>query len=700
MPFVKKNTPHIFLLIGLFCFKFGHSNEPGTNAYKDSLRAAELFELAWEYRDHNPDSSLLFAEAALQIAERNRLDQLRAYCHSLMGNYYSLHEEYEQAEFHLAKSIQIRLGNQDSVDIASGYNNLALLHNQLEQYDSAIYLFRKGLEFAQGARALQTRSAILNGLSMSLLSLRRFEEAEKYLLEAIQVAEKSADSPSLAKRYHNMGKFYQEVERYNLALEYYQKAFSIYEVFGNTRGLVDIIVNEGAVKLLQGDYKAAIKKLEWGEELSESYELQYKRATLYNDLGYAYLMDGQENRAAATLQKGVDLALQLEKPLAFVQTALNLMRLRIARHNYQEVLDYLPRIKEAISKYRIDRYLPDYYSILAQAYSGIGEYKNAFEVQVKYQYVRDSLDEIVDQAQIFLEENERMKRDEKILRKQNELQESQLLQQQAENDRQTYLILLLALGGTMSIGFLLMRNRAIRAKAKVTEEKKKSEEKLMRVLRQVDVQLLETQIEANNATSFRIGQNLHDNLGSKLAVVQTSIEGIRKKVASGDPEISRRFDKVEEWLEESCEDLRNISHDLQDRELKRRGLEQEIELYTRLINEAEGLRVHFIPANLPESLSEGTQKEMAAITRLLIENVLRHAKAEDVTIRLVHEPEKLTLTVEDNGQGFDTDITLNRGGRGLGNAKLRAEKLGGEFSILSKPGLGTKAILEIPLNNQ
>lgn len=696
----------IFLIVGIVLF-FLNSSVSAYSMQKnqtvagqnDSLYAAGLFDMAWAYRDANPDSARHYAIRSLRISERKGFKTLQAYNNSVIGNYYSLREEYDSALYYLKKSLQIRLDHLDSSGIASGYNNLGNLYNQLERYDSASYWFSTGLSYLQNKPQSHTRAAILSGLSMTMLNQFRIQEAEEYLTEAIQITERSGDSASLAKRYQNLGKLYDRVRRFRLAEEYYSKAYDIYENQNNVRGIADILINQGALLFRQGNNESAIDKYKQSMELGEQYDLRKNRATLFNNLGYAYMLNGQSELAESMFDRGIELATADGKHHAFVETGLNLMRLYIEQQRFNEIIDFLPEIGRRIEAGQMDRYLPDYYTIETQTYAGLGQFKEAYSAQLRYNEIRESQDSLIDQAQMSLAENERMKRDEQILLDQNALQELTIREKEAQSDKRLYAIIALLLVLVFSVGYLLMRTRTIRVKAKALAEKKKSDERLVNVLRQVDVELLETQIAANNETSYKIGQELHDNLGSKLAVVQMSMDGIRKKIKLSDNDITSRFDEVEQLLEESCDDLRNIAHNLQDHELKHRGLLDEIELYTRLINESEGLKVHFVPAVIPSGIGDHTQKELLATVRLLIENVLRHSDAEDVTVRIANEPETLVVSVEDNGCGFNPEEVAEQGGRGLLNARTRMEKIGGEFILLSQQGLGTRATIRIPLNS-
>jgi signal transduction histidine kinase len=79
-------------------------------------------------------------------------------------------------------------------------------------------------------------------------------------------------------------------------------------------------------------------------------------------------------------------------------------------------------------------------------------------------------------------------------------------------------------------------------------------------------------------------------------------------------------------------------------------------------------------------------------------NILRHAAASEVKVRIDCDGPNLQLTIQDNGRGFELG-TLAGGGNGLGNMRKRVRNLGGEFRVTSAPGQGTRVEASVPLAN-
>ena len=653
-------------------------------------RASELSDSAWKYSNVNLDSSILFARRALLISRQWSFKQLEAYSLADIGKAYTLQDVFDSAGLYLQRSLTIRLAEGNVSDMIGGYNNLAKYFQMKEEYDSAIYCFQKGLELAKSEGMMDRQSTLFNGLGICYLVQGDYPMAEESLLRALSIEESLANAEHLGQRYQNLGNLYFKVSRYDDAMKYYQLAEAIYQEGKNNEGLGDVLINEGSIHQFRGNYSDAIKKFELALDLSQKHGFLDNRLSLLNNLGLIYLNMGNDTQASALFHQGIELAIELDKEKAYVELGSNYLMLLVSRGQFEKAEGFLPQLKNSIDNLGLVKFLIQYSLLKAQVFAGLGKYKEAHAAQNLYIGLTDSLGIVIDEAQASLAQMEQVKRDQKILEQENQLKTREIKQQRAESQLQRLGVLLLMVVFLAVIIFFIMRLRQVKIK-------KKSEENLLKVLRQVDVQMLETQIEANNATSHKIGQDLHDNLSSKLAVIQMSVDGLRGKVDPLSSDVSSRFDEIEQWLEESCDEVRNIAHDLQDRELKHRNLIKEIDQFVQLINKSEGLQVHFEPAKLPVQMKKRAQREIASVAKLLIENVLRHAKAKDLTIRLVNGLKFFSLIVQDNGLGFNVEKVSVSGGNGLSNAKLRAEKLGGEFTINSTPGKGTIATMKIPV---
>jgi signal transduction histidine kinase len=101
------------------------------------------------------------------------------------------------------------------------------------------------------------------------------------------------------------------------------------------------------------------------------------------------------------------------------------------------------------------------------------------------------------------------------------------------------------------------------------------------------------------------------------------------------------------------------------------------------------------------TLDENVRAVLFRNVRELITNVVKHAGATKVVVRLMEEADKIKIIVEDDGAGFDTQAVIEtrevKSGFGLFSVKERMVDFGGSFDIQSEPGKGCKAVLMVPV---
>ena len=109
------------------------------------------------------------------------------------------------------------------------------------------------------------------------------------------------------------------------------------------------------------------------------------------------------------------------------------------------------------------------------------------------------------------------------------------------------------------------------------------------------------------------------------------------------------------------------------------------------------MKIHLSTSGELPALPPDFESNILRLTQEAITNAMRHSGGNQISVKLSVDSEILKLMIDDNGDGFDPHIsTLNRG-FGLVSMQERAERIGGDLTILTKPGAGTKLHLLVPL---
>ena len=229
------------------------------------------------------------------------------------------------------------------------------------------------------------------------------------------------------------------------------------------------------------------------------------------------------------------------------------------------------------------------------------------------------------------------------------------------------------------------------------QQRLKAYQDIDNLLREQELTVAYARLEERDTTQKQIGQNLHDSLGAMLATIKLYFEDLSDKLNALSKDTSKTQHKTLELLDQAVDEVRRISHNMQSGTLKKFGLAEGVKELANTLDESGKLKVKVYTHGLKERVSNELEFKLYKIIQELVGNVLKHAKAEQLTISLSKQEELLNLMVEDNGIGFDPNQIADKDGIGLSNIKLRVTELGGTCDFDSVKDRGTNVSIDIPM---
>ena len=207
--------------------------------------------------------------------------------------------------------------------------------------------------------------------------------------------------------------------------------------------------------------------------------------------------------------------------------------------------------------------------------------------------------------------------------------------------------------------------------------------------------LLQTRLEIQEETFKTISQEIHDNIGQSLSFVKLNLNTIDDT----SPATKEKITESKNLLTKTIHDLRDIARSLNPDFINELGLYGALEQQLQLLEKSGEYKTAFIVTG--DVYKNDQQRELVVfrIVQELLNNTVKHAAANEVSIAIDYQPEKLSITVHDNGKGFDIDamqLVQNNNGLGLRNMHNRMTLIKGSITINSKPIEGTTAIIELP----
>ncbi len=158
------------------------------------------------------------------------------------------------------------------------------------------------------------------------------------------------------------------------------------------------------------------------------------------------------------------------------------------------------------------------------------------------------------------------------------------------------------------------------------------------------------------------------------------------------------MNEIEDKLEEIIQETRTLTFEISPPILYELGLKPALEWLLETTCREHGIDT-FLEGDLEgDRLDNSLSILIFRTVRELLHNIIKHANASETTVRLSQGANFFEICVTDNGIGFDPEKQYKNIGFGLFSIRERFSSIGGEFSILSKSGEGTRAILKVPYN--
>jgi two-component system CheB/CheR fusion protein len=215
-------------------------------------------------------------------------------------------------------------------------------------------------------------------------------------------------------------------------------------------------------------------------------------------------------------------------------------------------------------------------------------------------------------------------------------------------------------------------------------------------LRALAAKLMQTQAEERR----RVSRELHDDLSQRIAKLQFDVETLEQRVPLDLKSLKKRLLTIRDGVETLSNDVRRIAYELHPSALDHLGLAVALRSYVGEFTEREGIPVHLTSCKVPAKIPAEVASALFRIVQEALRNVAKHAGKTSVSIALTGGSKRLSLSIRDNGIGFNVDSVRDKGGLGLISMQERARLISADFSLETQPGRGTTITVYVPLSLQ
>ena len=605
-------------------------------------------------------------------------------------------------------SEQLGIKANDKLTVAKAKQNKNLPLSQMGKYDLALQTCLEALKLYEELGNLQAQAGCLGDIGNILIQQERPADAIDYLKEAIAISKKINNEASRANFYNSLGIAYAESKQQNLALETYAEALKLAEKFKNIKSQISININMGEyVWEVNRAFNESLNYFLKAEKLAIEYGDNPKLSIIYQNMGVLYNAEGNPAKAAELALKAKDLSIETKQVYALEKIYSSLADYSKSAGNYKAAFhailakDSLSRIifdeknnknlNEIRTKYETEK--KDYSINLLEKQNQIQALQlgrnnlllsnNELELETNRLLISNQDLNLKQQKDLlFQKQLEATTKEQqiKILDAENQLQKLQLMKRNK--------MIFIVIGVLILLVFIaiLLYNRY-----KIKQESRLQSE----MIRQQDL-AAKAIIQAEENERQRIAGELHDGLGQLFSAVKMNLSGIAESLKFKDNYSKEIFDKTINMVDESCKEVRVISHQMAPNVLLKSGLTSAIRDFISKIDSRQ-LKINLETFGLQERLDRNTEAVLYRVIQESVNNVIKHSGASSLDIQLSRDEDGINAMIEDNGKGFIVQNSENSHGMGLKNIFSRVNYLKGSVDLSSEPGKGTLVAIHIPL---
>jgi signal transduction histidine kinase len=587
----------------------------------------------------------------------------------------------------------------DSIEVASSYDGPKELGEIFRRkgiafknkgaYAKAAQCYNESLRIYTDLDDSASIGNVLNNLGLLYFTRSDNTQALAYYYESVSVNEKAGNNSGLINNYLNLGNFFYYQEDFSQSLKYF---FLCKEHLANSRNLKMLaLIHTGIGNILSHkDYEQKniinaqeeyLSALILYQEVKDSLSV----SRIYNNLGIISYTQGKYTEAINYHTKGLLTKEKLNDLKGMSISYLNIGNALKEQQRYQESLANYEKGKAIAEQLRDGVNYLHIISNIVNVHMALGNVEEAALLFQEYNVLNDS---------IYTEEKSRQLTELQTAYE-TEKTAKELEQQKIATEEKTALnrvlsFVIISLFGLVIMVVVLFLQRQKAKKHLRAKEDELHRQEVWRLQKDQDIQSLQAMMNGQEQERKRIAEDLHDRLGAKLSAIKLFHESSHTDTS--------KFDKVDEMLNETIIETREIAHNLAPSVLTKYGLLQALQDLLETLQSTKKLEVQFSHTNLEERLPASIETALYYIVQELVTNTLRHSEADMISISLLcHEDGMLNLCYEDNGKGFDP-AGLPEDSMGLRNMKTRLAPFFGKLSIDAAPNHGATFIIDIALD--
>ena len=612
----------------------------------DSLKIKYLGDLGWYFSGFAADSAFKYSKQALKLSEKTNNQKGIAQGFNDIGIIHYRIAQFDSSLVYYKKSLKVRKKNNDSLGIASLFNKMGIAHNQLFNLDSAIYYALESIKIYKKLGRDRLVTMNLNNVANLYKDSKLYKKALSIHKENLEIRKKINDSVGYVYSYNGLADVYGFLEKKDSAEYYYKKAIPI------------------------------AKKLNLNNELS----------VIYNNLGTYYKEKGNLNGALSLFEKSLEIRKKINDKYGIISSYINLSDLNLLKKRYKTAERQIHLANSEAKKINAkEQYLYIYKGLMLSKIQlnqkdSVSYYFSKYDSINNSIYNKQTVEKIADIETKY----KTAEKEKQIATQKKELLEKEL----AIKNRNLYTILLISALLILGIIFFAVH--------------KKNQFKKKQLQKEIDLKDALATIKTQNRLQeqrLRISRDLHDNIGSQLTFIISSIDNLKFISKDANQKLKDKLSSISSFTSDTIHQLRDTIWAMNKSEI---NVE---DLHARVLSFVEKAKISSPNIQFEVNYDIDKNKAFSSVIGMnifrviqeAINNSIKYAEASKINILLQKNKNKFEVNIKDNGIGFDIN-SVNLG-NGLSNMEKRMSEIEGKVKINSNLKKGTEISIAVTIEN-
>lgn len=623
---------------------------------------------------------------SMSVVAASSSDSLRLSIYNQIAFYYVFNDSIK------ADSL-LRLGIEDAQRSKNPYaesvftNTFGILNAVHQEYDSAAIYYNRSLEISRKHDFKELESRAMNNTGMSAWNNGKLSEALAYFFQALELTEAHFPDANTSVYTSNIGLIYQELEEIDNALLYHERALSERRERGIEVEQIISLNNIGICHRLNGNFEKAISSYKAGIAQSLKTNSYSDYQSLHNNIGNVLVELRRYPEAIDAYHVGIDTPPSGPlDPYAYHVGLSALANVFILNNQPKAAAEYAEKaLANIVTATDLNSKSETLYKAASLIEAGRGNHEQAsvYLDSLKSLFIKKFSDENATALADFGTKYETAIKEAALAETRASLAEREIEVKQKNNMIFGSIGVALILG---LLGYLFFNQQRLKNRQQAKEYELKNA--LVKI---------ETQNKLQEQR-LRISRDLHDNIGSQLTFITSSLDNLKYGLKDADTKVGAKITEIGIFTKSTINELRDTIWAMNKESIDLDDLEGRI---GNLLEQARSVSPEIqFSLSFDKTIDRSyafTSVEGVNIYRIIqesVNNALKYADAEEIHLEMFQEKGDIITVIKDNGKGFEAGTEAL--GNGLRNMKKRAIDIGAKLDISSNVGKGTCVTVAVP----